>query len=483
MRYLDRSFHFYTLCIMFVFAAMLSACKGDSASSSPPKVVSPLPDETDGSTLCSNETYSITSAFDNGHYEANFKPENAIDNDTSPLSRWSSNDTNAALIIDLGSTKPLGSLTIKWYQGAQRVAYFNVETSVNNSNWHMVLTLGESSGKHSGFELIPLEESQARYIKIIGLGNNHNSNNSIIEVRAHSCSSASNEFSDVFPNEVGIELIDWYLSIPSDEDNDTTADRISETELANGYTNSEYFYVSSDNGIVMRTPSYGFKTSNNTQYVRVELREMLRRGDTTISTQGVNKNNWIFGSASTQNQTNAGGVDGSLKVTLSVNKVTTTGEDYQIGRIVIGQIHANDDEPIRLYYRKLPNNVNGALYFAHESREKDTDGDTIETYVELIGSKSNNASNPTDGIALNEKFSYQIDVNVNLLTVTISREGKGDVVAHYDMTHSRYDEDDQYHYFKVGVYNLNNSSAPNEYAQATFYEISNTHIGYSGNLQ
>ena len=62
-----------------------------------------------------------------------------------------------------------------------------------------------------------------------------------------------------------------------------------------------------DNGIVMRSPSYGFKTSTNTSYVRVELREMLRRGDRSIRTQGVNKNNWVFGSASTTGKGNAGG--------------------------------------------------------------------------------------------------------------------------------------------------------------------------------
>jgi hypothetical protein len=298
-------------------------------------------------------------------------------------------------------------------------------------------------------------------------------------VQMHSCENATGIYSDVLPNEVGIELVDWYLSVPTDEDDSGTSDSISETELANGYSNSEYFYASGDNGIVMRSPSYGFKTSTNTNYVRVELREMLRRGDRAISTQGVNNNNWVFGSASADGQQAAGGVDGDLRVTLAVNNVTTTGENYQIGRLVIGQIHANDDEPVRLYYRKLPGNELGSVYFAHESRVEDNEGDNIETYVELIGSRSNSASNPSDGIALDEKFSYHISVNVNLLTVTISREGKADVSAHYDMTESRYDEDGQYHYFKVGVYHLNNSSDPEEYAQATFYEIKNSHTGYA----
>lgn len=211
--------------------------------------------------------------------------------------------------------------------------------------------------------------------------------------------------------------------------------------------------------------------------MRVELREMLRRGNTSIgSTQGVNANNWVFGHAPTLAQANAGGINGELNVTLAVNQVTTNGENYQIGRVIIGQIHANDDEPIRLYYRKLPNNSKGAIYFAHEPRTGN------EVYVEMIGSRDNSTSNPADGIALDEKFSYTINASDALLTVTITREGKDDVVATYDMTGSQYEDPDQYMYFKVGVYHVNNSSDPSsdtgQFAQATFYEIRNSHDGY-----
>ncbi len=70
-------------------------------------------------------------------------------------------------------------------------------------------------------------------------------------------------------------------------------------------------------------------------------------------------------------------------------------------------------------------------------------------------------------------------MTANLLTVTIIRDGKDDIVADLDMSNSLFDEDDQYHYFKVGVYNLNNSSDADEYAQTTFYEIRNAHTGYA----
>lgn len=455
---------------------LLFSCGGGSEKTTTPVVTDPpvvvVPETPEG---CVNEQYPIASAAFDGEVDAGFIASNAIDGDTSPVSRWSALGTQLELVLDIGEVKTIGSLKIKWHQGAERQANFSVDTSNNQSTWQNVLSESTSSGKHSGFEQVNLTSSEARYVKIVGMGNSENDWNSIVEVEAHSCEGADGQIIDLFPNELGIELVDWYLSVPTDEDNSGTSDSIDEDELAEGYTNSEYFYASSDNGIVMRSPSYGFKTSTNTSYVRVELREMLRRGNSSIRTQGVNKNNWVFGSASNQGQASAGGVDGELNVTLAVNNVTTTGENYQIGRLIIGQIHANDDEPIRLYYRKLPGNEKGAIYFAHESRVNGSD----EVYVEMIGSRSNSASNPSDGIALDEKFSYRINVTANLLTVTIIRDGKEDIVKDLDMSNSLFDQDGQYHYFKVGVYHVNNSSDPEEYAQATFYEIRNAHAGYA----
>ncbi|GGD14417.1 polysaccharide lyase family 7 protein [Hyunsoonleella pacifica] len=266
------------------------------------------------------------------------------------------------------------------------------------------------------------------------------------------------------------DLSTWNLSIPEDKGNGT-ATTITVNQINNNYENSNYFYTGDDGGMVFKCPVDGFKTSANTSYVRVELREMLRGTNTSISTQGVNKNNWVFGTAPLADKNAAYGYDGEMNATVAVNHVTTTGNSNQVGRVIIGQIHANDDEPIRLYYRKLPNNSLGSIYFAHEP----TDGNGNEQWHEMIGSRSSSASNPTDGIALNEKFSYRIRTVGDVLTVIIFREGKDNVVKTINMASSGFNIGGQYMYFKAGVYNQNNSGDADDYVQATFYALEKSH--------
>ena len=270
------------------------------------------------------------------------------------------------------------------------------------------------------------------------------------------------------------DLLGWNLSVPTDTDNSLTSDTISEINLAKGYQDKRFFYTAEDGGMVFRCPIEGFKTSKNTTYTRTELREMLRRGDKSIKTKisdgTPNKNNWVFSSAPESAQKLAGGVDGVLEATLAVNHVTTTGADNQVGRVIIGQIHAKDDEPIRLYYRKLPGNTHGSIYAAHESLNEPKD-----IYYEMIGTRSKSAPNPANGIQLNEKFSYKIVAQGNFLFVTISKDEFVLAETTIDMTDSGYDVEDDYMYFKAGVYNQNKSGDPDDYVQATFYKLKATH--------
>lgn len=269
------------------------------------------------------------------------------------------------------------------------------------------------------------------------------------------------------------DLTQWYLSQPFDHDKNGKPDDVSEWNLANGYQHPELFYTAEDGGMVFKTFVKGTRTSKNTKYARTELREMLRSGDETIDTKGVNGNNWVFSSAPVEDLKAAAAVDGVLEATLKIDHTTTTGEPHEVGRFIIGQIHDKDDEPIRLYYRKLPNHATGSVYFAHENTLKGTD-----EYFNLVGDMTAEVGDA--GIALGEKFSYRIEVVGNTMTVSLMRDGQDDIVQIVDMSKSGYDQGGRYMYFKAGVYNQNLYGDHDDYVQATFYKLEASHDDYKG---
>lgn len=69
----------------------------------------------------------------------------------------------------------------------------------------------------------------------------------------------------------------------------------------------------------------------------------MREGDLRIDEDDP-ENNWVLSSQPYSEFTcDAGGVDGTLRVTLAVNRVTTTGRDLHPDRVITGQIHVPDD--------------------------------------------------------------------------------------------------------------------------------------------
>lgn len=262
------------------------------------------------------------------------------------------------------------------------------------------------------------------------------------------------------PPSGNFDLTKWKITLPDQTE-------VLENELSDGFESANEFYTDPSTGaMVFKCPNDG--ATGGSTYPRSELREMLRAGNTSISTQGIGLNNWVFSSSTTENQDASGGVDGTMTATVAVDHVSTTGETNKVGRVIIGQIHASNDEPCRIYYRKLPGNTKGSIYIAHEPTT------SSEQWYEMIGSRSSSATDPTDGIALGEVFSYEIDVVGNTLTVTIMREGKADVVQEVDMTDSGFAND--WMYFKAGNYNQNNSGDAGDYAQVSFFALDVSHV-------
>ncbi|MFT6283940.1 MAG: hypothetical protein ACJAXM_000399 [Arenicella sp.] len=76
--------------------------------------------------------------------------------------------------------------------------------------------------------------------------------------------------------------------------------------------------------------------------------------------------------------------------------------------------------------------------------------------LKTIGSISNNASNPNDGIALDEKFRDRFNVAANLLTIKLIQNGRENIVADLGMRVVCLMKAANLH-FKVDAYNLNNT--------------------------
>jgi len=95
--------------------------------------------------------------------------------------------------------------------------------------------------------------------------------------------------------------------------------------------------------------------------------------------------------------------------------------------------------------------------------------------VNLIGSRSKSATDAdnADGIELDEKWSYRIETDGRILTATIIRDGKPDVVGSLDITESGYDSPKEYMYFKAGAYVQDD--VPDDYVQVTYYNLVNSH--------
>ncbi|MEP3838717.1 MAG: polysaccharide lyase family 7 protein [Algibacter sp.] len=386
----------------------------------------------------------FTSIVSCGSEESN-EEEKAVELNLSSVSEFTANEETKSLTVTANSY---------WY-------------TENNNDW---ITLTPTNGTNNGVVNISVSANltEAKRTGIIGvLGGDVSRDLAITQAGKEPVTGVLD------PNKAPSENFDlstWNLSIPVNKGNGT-ATTITVGQINSNYTNSTYFYTAADGGMVFKCPVDGFKTSTGTSYTRVELREMLRGTNTSISTQGVNKNNWVFGTSPTSDKMAAAGYDGEMSATVAVNYVTTTGDSGQVGRVIIGQIHSNDDEPVRIYYRKLKNNTLGSIYFAHEP----TDGNGSEQWYDMIGSRSSSASNPLDGIALDEKFSYVIKVIGDSLTVTIIREGKDDVVKTVNMANSGFNVGGQYMYFKAGVYNQNNTGDGDDYVQATFYALEKSH--------
>lgn len=240
------------------------------------------------------------------------------------------------------------------------------------------------------------------------------------------------------PPSANFDLRHWKLTLPS-------GDEISTVVLNSGYAHAEAFYTDRrTGGLVFRSPNIA-GTTRNSQYSRSELREM-REPEGPANAKA---NNW----------TTAEG--GSLRATLRIDHVSTTGEPRKVGRVVIGQIHGEGAEPVRLYYEKRPTESTGRIYAGMDSASNRNSWSP-----DIV---SNDAGG---GIALGEVFTYEIRLSgLELMLQLVTEDGlsgtyRRTIDPGYQGTRL---------YFKAGVYNQNDTGDVSDYVQATFFNLRVVH--------
>jgi PKD repeat protein len=121
---------------------------------------------------------AATASADDGHVAAN-----AVDGSLS--TRWSAQGDGQWLRLDLGSVKPIGAVSVAWYQGNQRRSSFDLQTSSDGESWTTVFS-GQSSGTTLALEAYPVTATSGRYLRLVGHGNSTGTWNSVSEVELYS---------------------------------------------------------------------------------------------------------------------------------------------------------------------------------------------------------------------------------------------------------------------------------------------------------
>lgn len=177
------------------------------------------------------------------------------------------------------------------------------------------------------------------------------------------------------------------------------------------YQKDDFFYVDNDgkaDWVVYKTPNSGStsKTSSNT---RTELHQ---------------KEMW------------SSETGGNLTGTVKVQHVSTSGDPRVAASysVVVGQIHSGEghkNEPLKIYYKKFPGHTKGSVFWNYEIN---TEGDNKKRWdfstavwghdMSVVGATSTTEPEaPTEGIALGEAFSYEVNVYKGIMYLTFKSEG------------------------------------------------------------
>ena len=97
--------------------------------------------------------------------------------------RWSA-DGDQWIQFDLGETTEVEAVALAWWQGNARVSYFDILISENGEDFSQVGSY-ETSGTTENFEIFTFAPAQARYVRVLGHGNETSGWNSILEMQVY----------------------------------------------------------------------------------------------------------------------------------------------------------------------------------------------------------------------------------------------------------------------------------------------------------
>lgn len=271
------------------------------------------------------------------------------------------------------------------------------------------------------------------------------------------------------------DLSEWYLTLPTDDNNDGKADNIS-VERLQTFSHPSFFYLDDNGAMVFTSPNKALTTKNSTN-TRSELRHMLRGSNKKIKTQSAENS---FTVASNPIARRFGRVGGKMQATLQVNHVAkraTYPEKPPAYSVVVGQIHATKwkkqvkgfgwgNEPLKIYYKKWPNHETGSVFWTYERNLAKNDPNRKDIAYPVWGHIWTDSSDPGEqGIKLDETFSYTVNVHGDIMHLRfesanhepvdykINLANAVDANGQLDKLDHPYGYTLDWNYFKAGAYN------------------------------
>ncbi len=243
---------------------------------------------------------------------------------------------------------------------------------------------------------------------------------------------SGNEKSQLVPADK-FDLTHWKITIPTDNNNDGKVDGISAKEIQT-FAHPDFFYLNGAGNMVFATPNKAFTTPNSSN-TRSELHHVV--GGMNSKKDGFANN---FALQANKDAEQYGQIGGNLQATLAVNHVAKRAKypnKPPAFSVVVGQIHATKDkkrvaqgdgygygnEPLKIYYKKWPEHQYGSVFWNYERNLAKEDPNRQDISYSVWGAPWDETTAPGEqGIALDEPFSYEVNVYQNTMYLTFTSE-------------------------------------------------------------